>query len=175
MMGAPERRSARWMMFASMLCICAGPAINFASRFVGVTAPKFRTTEIEVHRPAARAAALYAEQLRERDMAGYMKLGGVILAPFGPIFFVLFIRAMHNCLGNHLSARFAELYLLFVVLLAAGTLSLFFDARIHIRVDLLLILGLGWLIALLWYFLLIVTTAMSITAHVNSHRPGVTY
>jgi hypothetical protein len=175
MMAAPDRHAARWMMFVSMLCICAGPAINFASRFVGVAPAKFKVNEVEVHRSAAKVAALYAESLRDNDMAAYMKLGGVVIAPFGPIFFVLFLRAMYNCMGHHLAARFTELYLLFVVLLAAGTASLLLDARVHIRIDLLLILGLGWLMALLWYFLLIVAAAMSITARVNTQQPAVTY
>jgi hypothetical protein len=175
MMGAPDRRSARWMMFASMLCICAGPALNMASRFVGVTTPTMWPKEISAHRSAARAVARYAEQLRDRNLAGYMRLGGTIIAPFGPIFFVLFLRAIHNCLGNHLSARFAELYLLFIVLLAVGTLSLLLGSRVYIRSDLMALVGLFWLIALLWYFFLIVTAAMSITAHVNAKRVAVTY
>lgn len=174
MMNAPEQRSARWLMFASMLCVLAGPAINMASGFVGAPpAPKTRTLEIEVHPSAAKAAALYAEKLRDNDLTAYMRLAGSIIAPFGPIFFVLFLRALHSCLGNSLGARFTELYLLFVVLLAAATLSLILDSSVHIRSDLLLCLAVGWLVAAVWYFLLIVGMVFSVTAHVNAPRgPG---
>jgi hypothetical protein len=174
MVSAPERHSARWLMFASMLCICAGPAVNFASRFVGAAAPpKVQSADIEA-RSAIKAAALYAERLRDNDLAAYMRLGGTIVAPFGPIFFVLFLRAVQRCLGNFLSARFIELYLLFLVLLTIGTISLILDSRVHIRADLLAILGLGWIVAMLWYFFLIVAAAMSITARVNTAQPTIT-
>jgi hypothetical protein len=170
MMNAPERRSARWLMFASIVCVFAGPAINLASSFVGAPAIKIRPAEIEKHPSAAKAAALYVEQLRDNDVGAYMRLGGAILAPFGPIFFVLFLRALHNCLENSLGARFTELYLLFLALLTAGTLSLVLDSRVHIRSDLLAYVGIGWLIAVVWYFLLIVGGVISIAAHLNSSR-----
>jgi hypothetical protein len=174
MMAAPDRHSARWLMFASMLCICAGPAVNFASGFVGGAAPpKVKPADIE-GRSAVKAAALYAERLRDNDLAAYMRLGGTIVAPFGPIFFVLFLRAVQRCLGNFLSARFTELYLLFLGLLTIGTISLILDSRVHIRADLLAILGLGWIAAMLWYFFLIVAAAMSITARVNTAQPTIT-
>jgi hypothetical protein len=170
MMNAPDRRSARWLMFASMMCIFAGPAINMASGLVGGSNAKMRSVEIETHPSAAKAAALYVEKLRESDLSAYMRLAGAIIAPFGPIFFVLFLRAVHNCLGGALGARLTELYLLFVVLLAAGTLSLALDSRVHIRSDLLMYLGVGWLVAIVWYFCLILGGVVSITAHVNSLR-----
>src|SRR5262249_11930197 len=120
MMNAPERRAAKWLMFASMVCICAGPALNFASGFVHADpAVGPQGEEVEAKPNLEKAAVRYTASLRERDMSGFLRMSSSVITPLGPIFFVLFLRAVHGCLGSFAGARVTELYLLFVVLLAA--------------------------------------------------------
>jgi hypothetical protein len=170
-MSAPEHHGAKWLMFASMICVCAGPAMNFASGFVG--APEAMQAAADSHdkADASRVAALYVERLRELDTAAFMRLTGSVLGVLGPIFFVLFLRAVHGCLGSFMGARFTEMYLLFLVLLFAGSLSLLLDSRVRIQADLLVALAIGWVVATVWYFLLILGAVVGITAHLNAPRP----
>jgi hypothetical protein len=170
MINAPEQRSAKWLMFASMLCVCAGPILNFSAGFIGGTSARPLPDDLRMRSGAARAAVQYAAQYRQNDLSAYMRLAGSVISPLGPIFFVLFIRAVHGCLGSFLAARFTELYLLFLGLLIAGTLSLILDPRVRIQVDLLLCLGIGWLVAAVWYFLLVLGAAFGISAHINAPR-----
>jgi hypothetical protein len=176
MMNAPERRGAKWLAFASLVCIFAGPAINFASSFVGMTAPRPRPrpSRVEELPRGSNALTRYAEELRGRNLTAYLRLAGSTITPLGPIFFVLFLRAIHRCLGGFLGARFTEMYLLFVVLLFAGGLSLLLDSQVRIQVDLLAALALGWLVATIWYFLLIIGAVFGISAYLNEPRslPG---
>ena len=177
MTNAPEQRSARWFMFASMICILSGPAINYASRFVGeTTARRTRTAEmlreLQLKKEGAlsKASVHFAQQLRDTSPAAYMQLAGSFIIPFGPIFFVLFLRSVHHCLGSVAGARFAELYLLYVALLFLGTLFLLLDPRTKIMVDLVLALGAGWLFAVVWYFLLVVGAIYTTSAYLNATR-----
>jgi hypothetical protein len=155
-------------MFASMACIFSGPAINISSSFVAPPDPRAVPIEVGQRPSAEKSMALYAEKLRESDLAGHMRLAGSLITPLGPLFFVLFLRATHGCLGNFIGARFAEMYLLFVVLLVAGSLSILLDSSVKIRLDLMICLGIGWFVATLWYFLLILGTVFAITAHINT-------
>jgi hypothetical protein len=103
-------------------------------------------------------------------MSGYMRLASSVITPFGPIFFVLFLRAVHGCLGSFAGARLTELYLLFVVLLVAATLSFLLDPTVKIRLDLLGMLAIGMLVAGVWYLLLILGAVFTISAHLNAPR-----
>lgn len=171
-MSAPERYGAKWLMFASMICVCVGPALNFTSGLVAqpVTMTKERLEELEKN-GGSKAVVQMASQLREVNLTTLMRLAGSAIGVFGPIFFVLFLRAVHNCLGSFMGARFTEMYLLFVVLLSAGSLSLLLDSRVRLQVDILLCLLIGWVVATAWYLLLIVGAVIGISVHLNTPRP----
>jgi hypothetical protein len=168
---APERHGAKWLMFASMICVCAGPALNFAAGFAAAPAATEEAVDAYGRPDASKAAVLYAAQLRSLNAATVIRLAGSVIGVAGPIFFVLFLRAVHGCLGSFLGARFTELYLLFIVLLFAGSLSLLLDSNVRLQADLLIGLALGWVVATVWYFLLIVGTVFAISAHLNAPRP----
>jgi hypothetical protein len=170
-MCAPEHHGAKWLMFASMICVCAGPAMNFASGFVAAPEAMQAAGDTHDRSDASRVAALYVERLRELNTAAFMRLTGSVIGVLGPIFFVLFLRAVHGCLGSFMGARFTEMYLLFLVLLFAGSLCLLLDSRVRIQADLLIALAIGWVVATVWYFLLILGAVVGITAHLNAPRP----
>jgi hypothetical protein len=167
---APERGGARWLMFASITCICAGPVLTYTSSLVGGARPKPLPDESRLKAGLEKSAMQYAVQLREYDLGGLMKLAGGIISPLGPVFFVLFIRAVHSCLGSFVATRLTELYLLFVGLLFAASLCLLLDPRVRLQTDLLLCLAIGWGVATVWYFLLILAAVFSISAHLNAPR-----
>jgi hypothetical protein len=170
-MNAPEHRGAKWLVFASMVCVCAAPALHFASGF-GYAQPrvKVRIDQPEFKPQVEKVMARYIERLRESDPSSYMRLAGSVLAPLGPIFFVLFLRAVHVCLGGFAGARFTELYLLFVTLLFVGSLALLLDPNVKIGMDLLVCLGAGWVLSFVSYFVLIVAAVLKISAYVNASQ-----
>jgi hypothetical protein len=173
MINAPDARGARWFMFASLICVCAGPILDFSAGFVARPNKKPLPDEIRMKTGAERVAILYARELRGNDLSGYMRLAASVISPLGPLFFVLFIRAMYGCLGSFLAARFTELYLLFLGLLIAGTVSLLLDPRVRIQMDLLACIAIGWVTALVWYLLLILGAVFGVSAYINTPRlPG---
>lgn len=169
-MNAPERGSAKWFMFASMICIFMGPAINITSALAVDAKSMQQNRDHETVTESKSVTIHYFERMRDRNLTAFLKLGGALIASCGLIFFVLFLRAVHNCLGSFMGARFTELYLLFLGLLVAGSISLLLDSQVKIRVDLLLCLAVGWLTALVWYLLLILGAIFSISAYVNTPR-----
>jgi hypothetical protein len=169
---APERCGAKWFVFASMICVLSGPALHYVSGFA-YTPPRVRTPgagEVDIRPGAQQAAVHYVERLRDLDASSYMRVAGSILTPLGPIFFALFLRAVHRCLGSIAGVRLTDLYLLLVALLFVASLALLLDPRVRIRFDLLTILGLGWLAATVFYFVLVVGAMFTISAHVNGPR-----
>jgi hypothetical protein len=169
MFNAPERGGARWLMFASMICICAGPVLTYASGLVGgKTTVQPQHDESRLKPGLERSALLYARRLRENDLGGYMRLAGGIISPLAPVFFVLFIRAIHRCMGRVVATRFTELYLFFVFLLFVGTLSMLLDPRVRLQTDLLIWIGIGWVVATVLYFLVILAAVFGISAYLNA-------
>ena len=170
MINAPDRRGARWLMFASIICVCAGPILTYSSGFVGGVKAKPQPDETRLKHGLDKSALQYAARLRQNDLGGFMRLAGSVISPFGPVFFVLFIRAVHSCLGSFVATRLTELYLLFVGLLFAASLCLLLDPRVRLQTDLLLCIGVGWAVATVWYFLLILSAVFGLTAYLNGPR-----
>ncbi len=176
MTNAPERNAARWFMFASLVCFFAGPTLNFVSGLTGaeLLPPGADRAKWEVEagqrRFLADAAVKYTQRYRDHNATAYLQLAGGAITPLCPIFFVLFLRSVHGCMGSFLGARFTELYLLFVVLLFAGSFTLVLDSRNKLRPDLILLIGGAWLIAGLWYFLLIAGAVVGILGSASRPR-----
>jgi hypothetical protein len=161
---APERFHAKWMMFMSILCVLAAPALNLGALLVGESKAGARG------RASSQTSALlsqldqYKDGMRELDMRGHVKLAGQALGLLSGIFFILFLRAVALGWGAQWRARFAELYLLFLALLIAGVVALLWKpSYMTARPRLLLSLLAGWGIAGLWYFALIVSMVAGIS------------
>jgi|SRR5579884_3491785 len=162
---APELFHARWMMFMSILCLLAAPALNTGAFLVGK--PK---TDARARWNNPMAALLEeVDQFNKRGMPALdartcVKLAGQALGVLSGVFFVLFLRAVALGLDATWRARFAELYLCLQALLIAGLVVLLWKPSYMLaRPQLLLSLAAGWLIAGLWYLTLIVSMVIGIS------------
>ena len=161
---AQELFHARWMMFMSILCLLAAPALNTGALLVGESKAGARG------RASNLAAALLAELEQYKhgmpvlDTRAYVKLAGQTIGMFSGVFFVLFLRAVALGWGAPWRARFAELYLFFLAVLVAGLVVLIWKPSYMLaRPQLLLGLIVGWLIAGLWYLTLILSMVIGIS------------
>jgi hypothetical protein len=168
---APERCGAKWWMFASILCLMAGPVLNFITPLVASDSPM--NTEVN----GAQACKLIAGEMvnyrslgRDTSSAARMRLAGSAVNILSTVFFVLFLHATARCFRSGL-ARFAELLLVVVVLLL-GLLGmlLFNGSRMGPPPELLLVLGVGGLAFGAGYLLLIVGMSFRIAASLERFR-----
>jgi hypothetical protein len=162
---APEQCHAKWMMFLSILCILTGPTLNFATHFINDPdpGPKRGGGAIAGQR-FLKEIEKFKDGIPPLDAKAYVRLAGQGIGMLSTIFFVLFLRALAKCWGADWRAAFIELYLLFVAILVAGVVVLFWKPAFMLaRPPLLLSLGGGWLLAGVWYFALIVSTSLGIS------------
>lgn len=167
LVSAPEQFHAKWMMFVSILCLLAGPVLNRGVHLVGESnQAKLRSRASNTSSVARLQQELeaYKEGLPELDTRTIVKLTGQAIGMLSGIFFILFLRAVALGLGISVLARFNELYLLFVGVLVYGVVEFIRHPNYMLaRPQLLLGLGAGWLVAGLWYFVLVVSTSIGIT------------
>lgn len=169
LVGAPERCGAKWWMFASMICVVAGPGLNMISGFIDD--PQVPRAAREDNQGVIRinSPGQYAKAAAARNPAGYAKLAGAIAATLGPIFLILFLRAVNLCVENPFGARMAELQVVFTILMGvAGIYLLFNIAKIKSMTTLLMWLGGAALFDGVWYLILIVSTITSIGAYMEA-------
>ena len=167
LMHAPETFYAKWFMFGAIVCILAGPALNFGSSLIGENAPAAARKG-----KAARATAVLKREYEEYkkgvptlDTRGWTKVAGDIAGLLSSVFFVLFLRAVALCWGYQGRARFAELYLVLIAALVAGVVVLLRNPAYMIhRPQFLLALAGGWVLSGVWYFLLILGTISGLHA-----------
>lgn len=173
LMSAPEQCHAKWMMYLSMLCILAGPLLNWSTLLFKEDKPADRgrpANSMSVARIQYEIDA-YKEGLPELSTRDYVKLAGKGIGLLSGVFFVLFLRALAQSWGSWVRARLAELYLLFVAVLVAGVVVLIRNPSYLLeRPQLLLGLGAGWLLSVLWYFGLILNTSIGIS-YLLARRP----
>jgi hypothetical protein len=165
LMSAPENYHAKWFMFASILCILTGPALNIGSAFIGLDKEQSARMSKAKKDPAVLVKQIeeYKKGLKSLTTHDYVKLAGDLAGVLSTVFFVLFLRAVALCCNDGPRARLAELYLLFSGLLLAGVVYFFVNPSFFLaRPQLLIGLGVGWLFSALWYFLLIVSTIVCI-------------
>jgi hypothetical protein len=174
LMSAPEKCHAKWMMFLSILCILAGPLLNWSTLLHRDDKPADRgrpANAMSVARIQSEIEA-YKEGFPELSTHAYVKLAGKGIGMLSGVFFVLFLRAMAQSWGSWVRARLAELYLLFVAVLVAGVVVLIRNPSYLLeRPQLLLGLGAGWLLAVLWYFCLILSTSIAISYRLACRPP----
>jgi hypothetical protein len=164
LMNAPEHFQAKWLMFLSISCILAAPALHVGSFFMGEAKedPK-ASASTKTSAALLREFEDYKRGMRTLDSRGYVKLVGNLAALLSSVFFVLFLRAVALCWGAQQRVRLAELYLVFVTLLAVGLVVFLWNPSYMLaKPRLLLGLGSGWLIAGLWYLGLILNTSAGI-------------
>lgn len=160
---APEQYHAKWMMYLSIVCVLAGPALNLGAFLIGDSKATRRSHTQNHAAILLHEIEKYEDGIRQLDTRGYVELAGQVIALLSTIFFVLFLRAVALCWGARTRVLFTELYLLFLGVLVAGVvLFLWKPFFVLARPRLLLALGGGWLFAGLWYFVLILSTAIGI-------------
>lgn len=180
MMSAPERFHARWFMFASFVCIFAGPAMNFTTIVVAESKKPAPASSRSRFQPAVWRETLEESKkgLAGFDTRSYIKLAGNASALLGSAFFVMFLRAMALCCEAPWRARMAEFYLLFTAVLTCGVAVFLIRPEILLdRPQIFIALGLGWLFGIAWYLLLIFNTLVCVGSelgHRSSHSPYAT-
>jgi uncharacterized membrane protein len=153
LMNAPERHGAKWLMFACITCVLAGPALNFASGLSGIQ----RTPKVQ-------------RGLKDMGEVKYTKEGAIMQAAsgginvLGTVFFMLFLRAVARCFEDATRAWLANLYLIFVVFVFGLTvLMVFASGGPALPTAHLLELGAAWLACFLGYLFMVANAHIGIS------------
>lgn len=173
LMKAPEREGAKWWMFAAILCFLAGPALNIVAPFVGSDKGRAAAKDERISTTLYRSAAKYPKTLAmtNLDSATYLSLGGTAASWLSGMFFLLFLRAVACCFRAWTRARVTELLIAFSLFLLAGTLYQAYEfLEFRGRPELLLGAIAGWVLALVWYFVLLVSTSGMIACGLPRRR-----
>jgi MFS family permease len=171
---APEQCGAKWWMFATMLCIVAGPAMGMAASLAGEPeAPA--NAQLKARLINKAAPMTFREALAESKKAGAaaapMKIVSSVIGLLAQVFFVLFLRSVALSFNDGFRARVAELYLLVVGVLSVGLVGLIVAPEIFLTKPLLLLLlGGGWAISAVCYLVLIVSTCACIHGNLAALR-----
>jgi len=108
---APEHCGAKWWMFATMICIVAGPALGIATSLAG---GRDRPAQASLDGKAALPMT-FREALAESKKAGAaaapMKIVSSVIGLLSQLFFVLFLRSVALSFNDGFRARIAEMYL----------------------------------------------------------------
>jgi hypothetical protein len=172
-MHAPEEHGAKWWMFASILCILVGPSLNVAAPFSSSS-----TRTAYSNSKSAEVAALtneieaYKKFQEAHEVSSYLKMAGSMASLLSTVFFVLFLRAVAQCLGNESQMRWCEWYLLLNGVLVGVFLTMFLGIGItgEAVIVLLMALAAGQVLALVLYVFLIITTSVIISTHLGRIR-----
>jgi hypothetical protein len=149
----PERCGAKWMIFACIIGIAMGPAMNFFCSMGGVK------------RSAVLSKGPQGFKMPEFDTSTrYMQAACSSIALASWALFMGFLRAAANCFNDRARAFQVFLWLCFFGLLWVSTFFLVFaNPRLLFQPVVLLWLGLGWILAFIWHLLLIFLVRCSIT------------
>jgi hypothetical protein len=158
LIGAPERNHSRWLMFTCMTCIIMGPALNIVVGWTGME-----------KRPAFKQGVLGFKEIRYSKFGSTMQVASGALGLASQLFFLLFLLATarsfeHKGCINHVNL-FLALFVLLIgttVFLALGHRKLLFTPRV------LIALGSAWVIASIWYLVVIAKVRNCIIAGMKS-------
>jgi hypothetical protein len=179
LMNAPEHCGAKWLMFASMLCVVAGPTMGTLSGFAtdAPTPPvqaQARATKPKGPMPAPDRVKHYREAVATDNAAGYMRLASALVNLLSTVFFVLFLRGVALAFDDQLRTRIVEFYLLFFGLVVGASALVVVDPSWLITLpEVLLLLAGGWVLCFVGYFLLILNTCACISAGLARQRAPV--
>jgi hypothetical protein len=187
LIAAPERCGAKWIMFTSILCFAFGPVLNFTSNFF-ISHAKTQQQDAKAVLAMMQSMQGYTQSLFKMDARAYFSLAGNLASIASTVFFVIFLRQASRCFDDGPRMRLAEFYLIFTGVVIAGTVFLVWRL-VHILQDVVLpapgsgkgfvfppgtqreldtlpvaglLVGVAWLVSLLWYFMLIVSTSRGI-------------
>jgi hypothetical protein len=159
LMGAPERRAAKWLMFTCMLCMLVGPMMNVAFSVFGAGADNFR---------AIKKGYDGVEDVKFESTGAILQLVGFAMSLSSTVLFVLFLRAVGSCFNSNVLVSAIHLYLLYLALLVGGTVQVsLMGPKTLMKPDILLALALGWLGFVVGYVVIIVATRICIFNGLN--------
>ncbi len=169
LMNAPEHFHAKWLMFLSIVCVLASPALNVGASLLGESEQDSRAgAQKRTSDALLREFEECKRGLPALGTRGAVKLAGNLAGLLSSVFFVLFLRAVALCWGARGRAFWAEAYLMCVAVLAAIVVVVVRKPALALaHPGLLLGLAAGWLICGLWYFGLILSTSAGITNILN--------
>jgi hypothetical protein len=187
LINVPERCGAKWMMFVSILFFVACPTLDFLSRMIPSKvkpeqvmailekSPLFRGQLPQAGRHKGEVAIAVFNEVRDvsvslamLDHKAWLAIAGTLSGLLSTAFFVLFMRAVAKCFYDRARQIFAELYLFYDTILLGTSVYLFFNPpnRAEQLPLMLLILAAGYLLSLVWYVALIVSTSWGIACGV---------
>jgi hypothetical protein len=173
LMKVPERENAKWWMFACMLCFLMGPTLNFIAPFLDTKKSKASSHDEKIATTLYRSAQHYPKQLALTTLepTAYFSLAGSVASWLSGLFFLFFLRGVARCFQDTVRTRLTELLIAFTIFLFAGTIYFIMElAKLEVRLDLLLGLAGGWLLAVLWYFVLLVSISAMIAGRLSRRR-----
>lgn len=162
---APERYGAKWWMFASILCLLTGPALNFISPFLG-DGPRAKKSSksFDSTKMVADEIETYKKLGREMSVANSMRMAGSVASGLSTVFFVMFLRAVALCFNSWL-ARLAEAHLALSVLVSLAFSALIFQPQGIPLIQILMAILIGSLLSFVSYFVLLIGTSICINLH----------
>jgi hypothetical protein len=196
-LNAPERCGAKWIMFGSILCFVFGPALNIVSNFVGVDSKRKAPPNAKAAAVLMHDLSDLSQSMVQLQPRAYLSLAGHLSSIASTVLFVIFLRQVARCFHDGPRMRLAEFYLLFNALLLAGSIWLFLHVVNILKDTVLPVLGPGfvlppsimrelqtlpvavallggsYLLALVWYFGLIISTSNGIAQGLAVRRAAV--
>jgi hypothetical protein len=159
LMNVPERCGAKWLMFACLTCILAGPALNFAAGYSGVQ-----------KQPKIEHGLSGIKEIKYTTEGLVMQIGSIAIQILGNVLFLLFLRAIARCFEDSTRVFLVNLYLGFTAVLLVGTVILPF-AGVNPAMLMLyaLGLGLGWLLNFFAYLAVVLIIRTGITAGLSRY------
>ncbi len=157
---APEASGARWLMFACILCIIAGPVLSIASSFVGPS----QARDLSSAKSREELTGKLAGPSHAEAVGGILSIGATLL-------FVLFLRAIGQRFESQTLVTMCEVYLLVSALVVGVTLQLFYFSDNPFQ-NLLLLAGVavGWLLLGVLYIGLIIGARVVLAVELSRPR-----
>jgi hypothetical protein len=145
LMNAPERCGAKWLMFACLTCILAGPALNVAAGVTGVR-----------QQPKFQRGIQGISDIQYSSEGAILQVGSIGIQVLGNVLFLLFLRAIARCFEDRGRVLLVDLYLGLMAVLIATTIGLVFIAsNPNLLFKFAVLLGVGWVGSFLAYLAII--------------------
>jgi hypothetical protein len=172
---SPERCQAKWLMFATILFVLAGPISGFFSGMLLINAPRPKHEAVAADDGTVVSRVRNLDRYLDREhistVSGLLQIISHILSMMSTLLFLLYLRQVGRCWENEICVRLVDLYLLFVgLLIAAGIGLLSFAPNMLAQAAITLGLGAGFALALVWFLFLLFMTASCISAGLASRQ-----
>jgi hypothetical protein len=162
LMNAPERHAARWLIFACMLCMVLGPALNIITSVAGEGAQNYKSL--------GKGRDGFAE-VKFEGVGGILQVVGYVLSMVSTVLFILFLRAVTVCFESKAWQHLINVYVGYATLLIGTTVQMMLNPRAMMRTEVLLALFVGWVLSGIGYFTLIIGVRFLITTRLAQMRP----